>query len=258
MVKISRKRGLFYGLMTKTSNVVPLSAVTGQNKIRMKILGKYAWALLVVFVAWGCATDDELETPQPDLATADAINLIEQASIAIAADNENWNSIVQDLEGQLETGGQFGYFLQVSNLREYAERGENTGIGCITSEMPTWIRGQLLDIVRGFQGLEVQEPFVILCDSNLEGQSLTSDQFTAVNKIISLYGYNLVGEFQLLVNLENDTNGTSDKVSTSLVEQFSDFELAVNLVIFDFADLQEYEFLRVYFEGEVVTEIPIQ
>ena len=247
-----------WNLRTKTGNVVPLPVVVEQNTYDMKILGKYTWALLLIFGALGCVPDDDQEILEPELNTTAAIDLIEQASLSISMDNANWNAIVLDLEQELEAGGQFGYFLQVSNLRQYAERGVNTGIACVSSEMSNWIRGQLLAIVRDFQGLEVEDPFPVLCGSNLEGLTITNDQFTQVNKLISLYGYDLAGEFQMIVNLENDTAGTSDKVSTSLVELFSEFELAVNLVIFEYSDLTAYEYLRVYFQGEQVIEIPIE
>ena len=224
----------------------------------MKILGKYAWLLFLVMGVWSCTTDDEQEIPEPDLSTAAAIDLIEQASIAIGADNANWNGIVRDLESELENGGQFGFFGQVTGHRAYAEAGVSSGVDCIAAAMPNWIRGELSDIVKEFRGISVDDPLVVLCSSNLEDDVITETQFNDLNKIIVVQGYNLVGEFQMVVNLENDTDGTSDKVSTSFVDLLSDFELAVNLLIYDYPGLQAYEYLRVYFQGEVIIELPIQ
>ena len=204
-----------------------------------------------------CNMDDDQVNTEPTLSTADAVDLIEQASLAVGADNANWNNIVLMLEADLFEGGQFGFQGQVAGIREYGESGSLTGVSCIANAMPNWVRGELSDIVKEFRGIEVDDPIPAICDSNVDGV-INESNFDQVEKLIRLYGYSLPSEFQLVFSLVNDTEGTSDNISTSFIEEVSEFEISVNLVIYEFSSLQQFEFLRVLFQGETIIELPIQ
>lgn len=227
------------------------------KSISMKIVIQYLFATTLLLQAFSCSMDDEVVLPEPTLSDQAAIDLIEQTSLQIAADNANWNNIVLDLETELQEGGQFGYQTQIAALREYAEGGQNTGVACISTAMPNWMRSELSAIVQEFNGLEVEDSDPVLCDSNVDGL-LTEMSFTEQGKMLTFQGYDLPDEFQLVVNLENDTENTTDNITTAFLERTSNYEFSVNLIIYEFDDLLAYEFLRVYFQGEVVTELIIQ
>ncbi|MFK7924385.1 MAG: hypothetical protein AB8H47_20675 [Bacteroidia bacterium] len=178
----------------------------------------------------------------------EAIFILNQAIAQITSQSDEWRFTIEETVNELP-----------DHLKAQGENLLAEGIGMLSSNLICVVDAIPKRMIRGLKGMKAEllntelppvDPTI--CQTSLDAIDLTVKE--SVRRQISLNGYDFV-EFALM-ELRLRGEGGIEKALPGRLFKLSNYELSINAANMD-AEFKNYTALVVYFNNEVLTELPI-